>query len=43
MALATVTFPIGMALGAPIGGIISDRWMEGRRSPSAGVMGLVKA
>lgn len=33
MALATVTFPIGMALGAPIGGIISDRWMEGRRSP----------
>jgi sugar phosphate permease len=33
MALATVTFPIGMALGAPIGGIISDRWMDGRRSP----------
>jgi MFS transporter, OPA family, glycerol-3-phosphate transporter len=33
MTLATVTFPIGMALGAPIGGIISDRWMEGRRSP----------
>jgi sugar phosphate permease len=33
MALATVTFPIGMALGAPIGGLISDRWMEGRRSP----------
>ncbi len=33
MALATVTFPIGMALGAPLGGIISDRWMEGRRSP----------
>ncbi|HXH11264.1 MAG TPA: MFS transporter [Alphaproteobacteria bacterium] len=33
MALATVTFPIGMALGAPIGGIISDHWMEGRRAP----------
>ena len=33
MATATVTFPIGMALGAPIGGIISDRWMQGRRSP----------
>jgi OPA family glycerol-3-phosphate transporter-like MFS transporter len=33
MALATVTFPIGMALGAPLGGVISDRWMEGRRSP----------
>jgi OPA family glycerol-3-phosphate transporter-like MFS transporter len=33
MALATVTFPNGMALGAPIGAIISDRWMEGRRSP----------
>ncbi len=33
MAAATVTFPVGMALGAPIGGIISDRWMQGRRSP----------
>ncbi|MBI3326578.1 MAG: MFS transporter [Nitrospinae bacterium] len=33
MAAATVTFPIGMALGAPIGGIISDRWMRGQRSP----------
>jgi MFS transporter, OPA family, glycerol-3-phosphate transporter len=33
MALATITFPIGMALGAPIGGLISDRWMAGRRSP----------
>jgi MFS transporter, OPA family, glycerol-3-phosphate transporter len=33
LAAATVTFPIGMALGAPIGGIISDRWMAGRRSP----------
>jgi MFS transporter, ACS family, glucarate transporter len=33
MALATVTFPIGMAFGAPIGGIISDRPMAGRRSP----------
>jgi len=33
MAAATITFPIGMALGAPVGGIISDRWMQGRRAP----------
>lgn len=33
MAAATVTFPIGMALGAPVGGIVSDRWMQGRRTP----------
>jgi sugar phosphate permease len=33
VALATVTFPIGISLGAPVGGIISDRWMERRRSP----------
>jgi sugar phosphate permease len=41
MALATVTFPTSMALGAPIGGIISDRWTAGQRSPMIVISCLV--